>query len=150
MKQLFFVLLIFLAFFFQGKLSVLDISPDLTALLVFYAGIRFGGTKGLLLGVLVGGIEDSLSASIIGPNILAKGMVGFSAFFISRSFFTWTPLLGIIAVALITFFDNSAVFLSRSVFDRAPATVSSFLFVSVMQSLLNAPAGAFIRPENAE
>jgi rod shape-determining protein MreD len=150
MKLLFIVLLVFLAFFFQGKLSVLDISPDLTVLLVFYAAIRYGETKGLLMGVLIGAIEDSLSASILGPNILAKGMVGFSAFFISRSFFTWTPLLGIISVMLITFLDNSIVFLSRSVFDRAPATLSSFFFISVMQSLLNAPAGAFIRPENAD
>lgn len=151
MKQLFFLLLIFFAFFFKGTPAFPDVSPNLTALLAFYAGIRFGETKGLLMGVLIGALEDSLSTSIIGPNVLSKGMVGFSAsFFISRGFLMWTPFLGIIAVALLTFLDNSMVFLARSVFDRAPAALSSFLFVSVMQSLLNAPAGAFIRPEHAD
>lgn len=142
---------ILLTFFLQSRVSVLDIPPDLTAILVFYAGIRHGETKGLLTGVLIGALEDSISSSIIGPNLLGKGMVGFSAsFFISGGVFRWTPVLGIVALSFLTFLDNSIVYLSRSIFDKMPAPPASALFIAVMQSLINAPAGIFIRPKHVD
>lgn len=142
---------IFAAFFLQGRISVLGISPDLTAILIFFVGLRYGETRGLLLGVLTGAIEDSLSSSFIGPHMLSKGLMGFSSyFFLTGGLLRWTPVLGIIAVALLTFADNLVVFLARSVFDRMPATLSTAFFVSVMQSLLNAPAGIFIRPKHVD
>lgn len=151
MKYLYWAISIFLSLFLQGKVSILGVSPDLTALLAYYAGIRYGETKGLLLGGFIGALQDSISLSILGPNLLAKGIIGFSAsFFISGGFFRWTPLFGIIAISLFTFVDNSIVFLSKSLFDKAPAALSTALFVSVMQSLLNAPAGMFIRPKHVD
>lgn len=142
---------IFAAFFLQGRISVLGISPDLTAILIFFVGLRYGETRGLLLGVLTGAIEDSLSSSFIGPHMLSKGLMGFSSyFFLTGGLLRWTPVLGIIAVALLTFADNLVVFLARSVFDKMPATLSTAFFVSVMQSLLNAPAGIFIRPKHVD
>jgi rod shape-determining protein MreD len=135
----------------QSSVSFLGISPALTTILVFYAGIRYGGTKGLLLGVLIGALEDSLSLSMLGPNMLAKGIIGYSSsFFISMSIFRWTPLLGLIAISLFTFIDNSIVFLSKSLFDKVPTALSTAVFISIMQSILNAPAGIFIRPEHAD
>ena len=130
---------------------MLGISPDLTAILIFFVGLRYGETRGLLLGVLTGAIEDSLSSSFIGPHMLSKGLMGFSSyFFLTGGLLRWTPVLGIIAVALLTFADNLVVFLARSVFDKMPATLSTAFFVSVMQSLLNAPAGIFIRPKHVD
>ena len=151
MKYLLWVIAVFLSLFIQARVSVLDISPDLTVLIVFYIGIRHGETKGLLAGVLIGAFEDILSSSLIGPNMLGKGMVGFfSSFFISGGVFRWTNLLGIIAVFILTFFDNVFVFTLKGIFDRMPAAPSAALFVSVMQSLLNAPAGIFIKPRHAD
>ncbi len=151
MKYVALALAVFLAFFLQGRVSVLDISPDLTALLAFYIGLRYGETKGLLLGIITGAIEDSLSGSFIGPHMLGKGIVGFSSyFFVSGGLLRWTPLLGIVSVAVLTFADNLVVFLTRTMFDRMPAVFSTALFVSVMQSLLNAPVGIFIRPKHVD
>lgn len=151
MKYLYWSLIIFLSFFLQGRISVLGISPDLTALLAYYAGIKYRETKGLLLGAVIGALEDSISLSILGPNMLSKGIIGFSSsVFITGGFFRWTPLLGIIFISLLTLIDKSVVFLSRSLFDNMPATFSTALFVSLMQALLNAPAGIFIRPKHAE
>ena len=142
---------VFLAFFLQGRISVLGISPDLTALLAFYAGIRYGETRGLLAGVIIGALEDTISSSIIGPNLLGKGIVGFSsAFFVSGGFFRWTPILGIIAAALLTSLDNGVVFLLRGIFDRMPASPATALFIATMQSILNAPAGILVRPRNVD
>ncbi len=151
MKYLFFAAALFLALFLQGSLSVLGISPDLTALLAFYVGMREGETKGLLAGVMIGALEDSLASSMIGPNLLAKAIVGFSSsFFVSGGLLRWTPLLGVIVVSLLTAVDGFTVFLTRTLFDRAPTAASMALFVSTMQSILNAPAGIFVRPKNAD
>lgn len=142
---------VFLCFFLQGRVSVLGVSPDLTMILVYYLGIRYGETKGLLAGVIIGTLQDSISYSIIGPNMLSKGVVGFfSSFFISGGFLRWTPFLGLLAVSLLTVIDNAVIFLARSVFDNMPAAPSYALFVSIMQSVLNAIAGVFIRPRHAE
>jgi rod shape-determining protein MreD len=151
MKYLSLAALTFLALFLEGRISLLGISPDLTALLAFYVGMRHGETKGLLAGVVIGAIEDSISGSIIGPNLLGKAIVGFSSsFFVSGRLLRWTPLLGLIVVSLLTFSDGFVVFLAKSVFDKVPAVPSTAFFVSIMQSVLNAPAGIFVRPKNAD
>ena len=151
MKYFYWLLMIFFSFLLQGHISVLGVSPNLSVLLVYYAGIRHGEIKGMLAGVLIGSLEDIMSLSLLGPNLLSKGIIGFSsAFFVTGGLFRWTPLLGIIAVLLLTFLDNSMTFLTLSLFDKVPAAVSNALFISLMQSLLNAPAGIFIRPEHAD
>jgi rod shape-determining protein MreD len=151
MKYLSLAALTLIAFFLEGRISLLGISPDLTALLAFGVGIRYGETRGLLAGVVIGAIEDSISGSIIGPNLLGKGIVGFSSsLFVSGRLLRWTPLLGMIVVSLLTFVDGFVVFLARSVFDTVPALPSTAFFVAIMQSLLNAPAGIFVRPKNAD
>lgn len=151
MRYLLWVIAVFFSFFLQARISVLDISPDLTVLIVFYIGIRHGETRGLFAGILIGAIEDSLSYSFLGPNMLSKGVVGFvSAFFISGGIFRWTNLLGIIAVFMLTFVDNALVFISKGIFDKMPAAPSAALFAAVMQSLLNAPAGILIRPRHVD
>jgi rod shape-determining protein MreD len=151
MKYLSLAVFTCLALFLEGRITILGIAPDLTALLAFYVGMRYGETRGLLAGVVIGALEDSVSASIIGPNLLGKGIVGFSAsFFVSGRLLRWTPLLGLIVVSLLTFADGFVVFLAKSVFDKVPAVPSTAFLVSIMQSVLNAPAGIFVRPKNAD
>lgn len=150
MKYFSFTAALFLALFLQGRISILGISPDLTALLAFYAGIRYGETRGFLAGLVIGALEDSISSPMIGPNLLGKGIVGFSSsFLVSGGLLRWTPLLGVIVVSLLTSVDNLSVFFTRSVFDKVPTAPSMAFFISTMQSLLNAPAGIFVRPKNA-
>ena len=151
MKYFWWALLIFLAFLLQNSISILAVSPNLTVLVVYFIGIRYGGTRGLLSGVLIGALEDSLSSAMLGPNMLAKGMVGLlSAAFLSGNFLIWTPLLGTVAVALLTFTGNTVVFLSLTLFDKLPSHPATALFTATMQSLMNALAGIFMRPVNAD
>ncbi len=151
MKYMCLAIAAFLTFFLQGRISLLGISPDLTALLVFFAGMRYGETRGLLFGILTGAVEDGLAGSFIGPHMLSKGIIGFfSSFFISGGFFRWTPLLGAIAVALITVSDNFLVLLTRTIFDRMPSSLSKAFFVTIMQALLNTPAGVLMGPKHVD
>ncbi len=151
MKYLVALAVVYLALFLQGTISVLGISPNLTALLAFYAGMRYGQTSGLLAGIAIGALEDWISSSIIGPNLLGKGMIGyFSSFFVSGGLLRWTPILGIIVAFILTSVDNFVVFMSNSMFYRVPALPATALFVAFLQSILNAPAGIFIRPKNVD
>jgi len=151
MKYLLWALAFFVAFLLQSKISILSVAPNITALLAYYAGIQYGQNKGLIFGLLIGGIEDSLSSPILGPNMLGKGLVGFSSsFFMSGGIFVWTPLLGMIGMALLTFIDNSVVFLSLSIFDKPPTNPATTLYITIMQALLNSAAGMFIKPAHAD
>lgn len=142
---------LFLAFLLQAKISILSVSPNITALFAYYAGIKHGQYRGMLFGLLIGSIEDSLSSPMLGPNMLGKGLVGFlSSFFISGGIFVWTPLLGMIAAAFLTLIDNSAVFLCLSIFDKLPTNLYTTIFVTIMQALINSAAGMFIKPAHAD
>lgn len=151
MRYVYWSLALFLALIIQSRLSLLGVSPNITILLAYFAGIRYGTSKGLFIGALIGAVEDSVSSLFLGPHMLSKGIVGYAAsFMISGGFFRWTPILGMILLSMLTLTDNAVGFISRTVFDRMPDALSSMFFMSVMQSLLNAPAGIFLRPSDEE
>jgi len=130
----------------QGSISLFDIMPNFTALVAFYAGIKYGDIRGLTIGAVIGIIEDSLSGAFIGPNLLSKGLVGYMSSFLYEKFFVWNPLLGTISVAMFTFADSLTVFLLRSIFDRMPVSAGTALLIIVVQALVNAPFGLFLKP----
>ena len=107
-------------FILQGSISLFDITPNLTAALACYAGIKKREIKGMFLGSLIGIIEDSLSGPFLGPNLLSKGLIGYLSSFIYSRFFIWTPLLGVISISVLTLIDGFIVFMSRGIFDNAP------------------------------
>jgi len=144
-------LAVLLVFLLQAKISIISVVPNLTVLLAYYAGMKYGETRGMTVGLIIGGIEDSLSAAIIGPNMLGKALAGFfSSFFLSGGFFIWTPLFGILGAFLLTMIDNTVVFSTLGIFDKIPTNPLSALRISIMQSLINAAAGMFIRPPHAD
>ncbi|MEW6585243.1 MAG: rod shape-determining protein MreD [Nitrospirota bacterium] len=136
----------FLVLMLQGSLSFFQIAPNLTVLLACYAGLRGRELKGMLTGSLIGIIEDSLSGAFLGPHLLSKSLIGYLSSFIYNRFFIWTPYLGILSIAILTLIDSSFVFILRSIFDKPPAGLGTASFVIVMQSLINAPLGVFLKP----
>ena len=109
--------IILLTFIIQGSVSIFDVTPNLTVVLAYYAGIRKKDVRGMFLGSLIGIIEDSLSGTLLGPNLLSKGLVGYFSSFVYSRFFIWTPLLGIISISALALIDSTIVFLLRSIFD---------------------------------
>jgi rod shape-determining protein MreD len=148
MKYVFWVLATLFIFILQGSISLFDITPNLTAALACYAGIKKREIKGMFLGSLIGVIEDSLSGAFLGPNLLSKGLVGYLSSFIYSRFFVWTPLLGIISIFVLTLTDGFIVFMSRGIFDKMPANSGAAAFIIIFQSLLNAPLGIFLKPKD--
>ena len=148
MKYLLWAVVTFLTFGIQGSLSFFDITPNFTVILACYAGIREGEAKGLFIGSLIGIIEDSFSGTLLGPNLLSKGLVGYLAAFLYSKFFVWTPVLGILTIMVLTMADSIVVYMSRSIFDTMPSGIGAAAFIIVMQSLFNAPIGIFLKKKN--
>lgn len=142
--------IILFTFFIEGRISIFHVAPNFAALLVYYAGIRKGELEGLFLGSIVGTVEDSLSGTFLGPNLLSKGIIGYFSSFMSGSFFRWTPLLGAIGIGVLTMVDNTIVFTTRSFFDRMPTGFKAAAFKIVIQSLINIPLGLFLKPKNIQ
>jgi rod shape-determining protein MreD len=148
MKYLLWASIIFLTFIIQESVSLFNVTPNLTVVLVFYVGIRKGEVTGIFFGSLIGIVEDSLSGALLGPNLLSKGLAGYLSSLIYSRFFIWTPLLGIISISALTLIDSSIVFISRSIFDKIPVSIGAAFFAIAIQSLLNAPLGILLRPKD--
>ena len=147
MISLLWVAITLLTFILQGSISIFDVTPNFAAILTYYAGIRKGEIKGMFFGALLGIIQDSLSGTFIGPNLLSKGLIGYLSSSVYSRFFMWTPLLGMITLFLVTSLDSTVVFISRSFFDRMPVGIGSAAFIIIVQSLLNAPLGILLKPK---
>lgn len=150
MTYLLWTTIIFFTFIIQGSISIFDVTPNLIAVLACYAGIRKKEVKGMFFGSLIGIVEDSLSGTLLGPNLLSKGLVGYFSSFVYSRFFIWTPLLGIISISALTLIDSTIIFVSRSIFDRMPVSIGAAIFIVAIQSLLNAPLGILLRPKDGQ
>lgn len=139
-----------LSLVFQTRLSFFGVSPALTIAVVYYLGVRYGSLKGILLGSLIGLIEDSISGNILGPNLLANGLVGYSSSFISLSLFRWTPLLGMTGIFVLTIIDSLGVLLFKAIYETAPAVFHGTIPVILFRGLMNSIFGIFIKPKNAD
>jgi rod shape-determining protein MreD len=146
MIYIFWIVIIFFTIIIQGSISLFDVTPNFTAVLAYYLGVKRGEINGMFLGSFIGILEDSLSCTFLGPNLLSKGMIGYLSSLISSKLFIWTPVLGIISIFVLTITDSFIVFMSRSVFHIMPVSISAALFIFLIQSLLNAPLGIFIKP----
>lgn len=148
MKYFLWAGLILFAIGIQGSLSFFDITPNFTVILACHAGIRHGPAKGLLLGSLVGVIEDSLSGFLLGPHLLGKGLTGYVAAFLASKFFGWTSLLGALVVTSLTLADGIIVYAARSIFGTSPASIGTAAFIIAIQSLFNAPFGFLLKKKS--
>jgi len=150
MIYLIWTLIILFTFVAQGSISLFDITPDFTVLLVCYVGVKKGEVKGMFFGALIGTLEDSLSGAFLGPHLLSKGLLGYLSAILYSRFFIWTPLLGIVSTSVLTLADGFMVFMLRSIFDRMPGSPGAALLIIALQALLNAPFGFIVKPGNLQ
>ena len=140
----------FFIFIIQSSVSLFDVAPNLTVVLASYAGIRKKEVKGMFFAALIGMVEDSLSGAFLGPHLLSKGLIGYLSSFIYGKFFIWTPMLGIIAISVLTLIDGFVVFVLRSIFDKMPVSLGAAAFIIIIQLLFNAPLGILLRPKQQQ
>lgn len=137
---------LFVAYVLQGRLTVFGAHPNLAILPVYFVGLRYGHTKGMLFGALSGALGDSLTGGMLGPAMLGQATVGYLAYYLRHGLFMWTPMLGVVGVAALTIVEGFLVFISETVFMSSPTTLSLAVKFIFIQALLNAVAGVLIRP----
>lgn len=145
-QVLLYVLLISASFVLDTKVMPFGIRPDTTALLCYYFGLRNGPIKGIVFGALVGILSDSLSGDMLGPGILGKGMVGYFSPLLCNAFFRWTPLVGLMGLAVMTAFDRAVSFGVLSIVGEMPSAGLYALFQVTGPAVMNSIAGLFLKP----
>ncbi|HET6515631.1 MAG TPA: rod shape-determining protein MreD [Thermodesulfovibrionales bacterium] len=150
MKTVCLIFTVLFSLLLQTKVSFFGVAPMLTIIIVYYGAMRSGTLKGVLLGSLIGIVEDSITGGILGPNLLGKGVAGYLSSLISGGIFRWTPLLGMLAVFTVTLTDGLLVFLSKALYENLPAPPLRAVLSITLQAVMNMTAGIFIKPRNAE
>jgi len=77
-------------------------------------------------------------------------MVGFFSSSIAGGLFRWTPLLGVLIISALTMLDGFVVFLARMFYETVPLPPHRVFLTVVVQTLINALPGIFIKPEHAD
>ena len=130
----------------QSSFTIYNTSLNLTVLFAYYAGVKGKEIIGLFIGAMVGFLEDNLSGSLAGINMLSKGLIGYMSAFVYNKYFIWTPLFGVVIVVLFTLIDGLLIYTLNSLFNKTPADLSVAFVVIIVQGILNAIFGYFIKP----
>lgn len=148
-KSLPYILLI-AAFVAEARISILGAGLNLTVLFVYWTGLRYGPTRGTLAGALVGAIADSVAGGMLGPMMLSKATAGFLASFFRGGLFMWSPVLGVIAVFLLTGLDGFVSFALNAIYQQPAGAFGEAARQIFLQSALNIWAGLLLRPEDED
>lgn len=157
-------LLAAVAFLMQTQFSSMHVPVNITVILVYSFGLKnlervstreYFGSKteiqSTLFGATIGLIEDALLGSVIGPNLLGKGLIGFiTPVIFADVVFRWTPFWGMMVAIAFTLLDGVIVIGSRAVFsDLNINFVQAFLNV-LIQAVINIPFGMLLKPKTID
>jgi len=148
MRKTWIALLLVAAFVAESRLSPLGASLNLTVLFAYWAGLRKGPVHGSLAGAAIGAVADSIGGGMLGPFMLSKAAAGYMASYLRGGLFMWSPLLGMIAVMVITGLDGFIAHACASVFGQGTAGTGEISKTIFLQAALNFWAGLLLRPED--
>ncbi|MFQ3573199.1 MAG: hypothetical protein SNJ53_01035 [Thermodesulfovibrionales bacterium] len=151
---------IILVIVIQGQITIWDNQLNLTTALVFIYAIKNlpktphvkgywsgrGEINSALFGAIVGGVEDILSGTILGPCMLGKSMIGWAtAFTFSEIFYKWTSILIAIVLGVFTLVDSLISITSRVILTGVQINQMKILEMLLVQAVVNLPIGWFIK-----
>ncbi len=150
------------ALLLQPKLTLFGCPLNLTIALVYAFGIKTAPhqpaasgssdvlpeIRGTAFGAGIGLIEDVMTGSILGPNLLSKGLAGFVSTMVYREiFFQWESAVGGVVLAVLTLLDGLLVIWTRELFSNLYAGGPAVANLIIVQSIINIPLGLMLRPE---
>lgn len=148
MKKTLFIILLLAAIVIESRIRIMSVTLNLTVIFVYFIGLRYGPAKGMGFGAIVGFICDTVAGGMIGPCMLGKMTVGYLAHSLRKGFFIWTPVLGIFGLLALTMTDSLITYLAVTFADHQPAVFTDALIMIFMQGMINALAGALIKPDH--
>jgi hypothetical protein len=149
-----------LAFLLQPKITVFGYPLNLTMALVYVFAARTvslqpGGpsftdvtaeTRVALFGAVIGLIEDMMSGSIPGVNMMSKGLLGLFIVFLYRDIISqWTPVIGAVALFLVTVLDAAVVVTVSQLATDMDINEFAAAQMALAQAAINIPLGCFFR-----
>lgn len=155
------LLISFLVFLFQPKLSLFGYPLDITLVLVYAYGIKSAAQQSAAVGftdvtpeirstafgAFIGLMEDAMAGSLIGPNFLSKGLIGFISSFVFRDiFFQWESVTGGVVLFSLTLLDGCVIIAMRLLFSNMVIGGSAAVEVIIIQAIMNIPLGLLIKP----
>ncbi len=132
----------------QTSGSLFGLTPDLALLFVLAAGMRRGETSGAIWGVVLGFVEDTLSAGLPGANILTKGLLGFAAGNLRTQLDCDNPNTQAIVAVVATLLEGLVHLALLEVFSAGRGVLIPFLGTIVPAAAVNGallPTAAFLR-----
>jgi hypothetical protein len=150
-----------LALLLQPKLALFDCPLNLSLALVYAFGIKTAShqsaasgsddvtpeIRSTLFGAGIGLIEDAMIGSLIGPNLLSKGLSGFMSGIVYRDiFFQWASVLGGVVLPVLTLLDGLVVITAKQLFSNTTIGGPAAVELIVIQAVMNIPFGLVLNP----
>ena len=142
------ILIIIILFSIQttwlGMLSIGGVIPDLVLIWVVYCGVHCTRTMGIVSGIVMGILQDSLSGGLMGLNTLSKSFIGFFFAALKDKFF----VEGVVPIAFFlvasSLFDGLVFYFSMNTVLKGEVA-SSFLYQSLpAYSIYNGTVGPIL------
>ncbi|MBI5344525.1 MAG: rod shape-determining protein MreD [Deltaproteobacteria bacterium] len=95
---------------FKGALFPVIPLPDIPLIIVFYAAYTKPSYEGALLGFVLGVVEDSLSAGILGTTSFSLVMVFLAVHLLSMKMHFTTPLIKAVAAGSLTILKGALIY----------------------------------------
>ena len=140
------VIVVMAAFVIETRFTPFGLGLNVTVLLAYYVGLRYGPMQGVLAGAAIGAAADSVSGGMLGPMMLSKSTAGYMASNLRSGLLIWTPALGVMAVMAVTLVDGLMAHGALSVFGQGSVSLGEVSKTVFWQALINAAAGLLIRP----
>lgn len=136
------------ALLIETRYRFFGLGLNLTVLMTYVVGMRWGHAQGIVYGAGMGLVIDSLSLGFIGPSLAGKAVAGYIASFVNRGLFTWAPVFGFFAAAAVTMVDGFISYGALWAFtSKLPDAEYAIVAISA-QAALNGACGFFLAPPN--
>jgi len=136
-NEIFWIFIAIILIILDSHLSFSGFKVNSTLLLVYYISITKKTVESFLWAVFIGMALDSLSSSLIGPNILSKGSASLFISLVKSGVITWTPLLNALLGFTVTLIDDSVVFLSLTFFHTQPSEIIQAFYIILFHATMN-------------
>ncbi len=146
----FWVVLPVIAVLMGGILRFKSLSINLPVALVCFTAYRKGASKGALMGLITGFIEDNMGGIILGPFMLSRSVAGVLCTFLYERMIIWNPIFSNLVLFLMSLVDDALAYVAISIFVQHPYGLGYFIGTALLRAILTAPLGLFFKIERHE
>jgi len=118
-----------------------SITVDLLLVVTFWAGLSFGRSSGMFMGVVCGLIADLCSHALLGTNVVSKVLVGYIAGGLHKRMSCKDVVPSFFMLVSFSILDSSLVCFTLLISNFSFNIGETFLNIILPQALLNAAVG---------